>query len=85
MIEIISPDDFHHHLRDGSEVLTHLLRHVTKQFERAIVMPNLQPPVRTLLDAQEYHSRIIKSSPVALLIFDFIQIKSFINHLRKHY
>ena len=64
MIEIISPDDFHQHLRDGPEVLSDILTHVTKQFKRAIVMPNLQPPIRTLQDAQPYHDRIIDSLPV---------------------
>ena len=63
MIEIISPDDFHQHLRDGPEVLSDTLTHVTKQFKRAIVMPNLQPPIRTLQDAQAYHDRIIDSLP----------------------
>lgn len=62
-LEIIAPDDFHHHLRDGEETLKHVLQHVTRQFSRVIVMPNLQPPVRSLQDAIQYRERIIESLP----------------------
>ena len=51
------PDDMHLHLRDGvmlQAVLPETLRH----FARAVVMPNLVPPVVTFADARAYHDRI---------------------------
>eukprot|EP01039_Chlorochromonas_danica_P008399 gene8399-9258_t len=59
-LEIIQPDDFHHHLRDG-EVLPHVLQHAERQFKRIIAMPNLKPPVRTLADALAYRERILSN------------------------
>lgn len=52
------PDDWHLHLRDG-DVLKTVLRHTTRQFARAIVMPNLKPPVTTTVLAREYRNRIL--------------------------
>lgn len=57
-LRIPRPDDFHHHARDGS-VLGDVLQHTAKQFRRAIIMPNLKPPVRTLDDALAYKERIL--------------------------
>lgn len=57
-LTLLKPDDFHHHFRDG-DVLPDVALHAAKQFRRAIVMPNLKPPVRTLNEALEYRERIL--------------------------
>ncbi|MEY4111536.1 MAG: hypothetical protein RL082_37 [Pseudomonadota bacterium] len=46
-LTIIRPDDWHLHVRDGA-VLKDVLAHTTKQFARAVIMPNLKPPVTTV-------------------------------------
>ena len=51
------PDDWHVHLRDG-DVLADIVRHTAHQFARAIVMPNLAPPVTTTSLAEAYRARI---------------------------
>ncbi len=56
------PDDWHLHLRDG-DMLRAVLPHTTAHFARAIIMPNLVPPVVTLADAQAYHARIMAALP----------------------
>jgi dihydroorotase len=62
-ITLTRPDDWHLHLRDG-EVLKAVLPDTAKQFGRAIVMPNLRPPVTTTQLATEYHERILQALPV---------------------
>ena len=62
IIEIIKPDDWHVHFRDG-EILKAVVPETSKHFTRAIVMPNLIPPVLTGLDALEYKLRIEKAIP----------------------
>lgn len=62
-IEITRPDDWHLHIRDG-EVLADLLKHTASQFERAIIMPNLKPPVTTAEMAAAYKKRILAALPV---------------------
>jgi len=57
VIDIMTPDDFHHHLRDG-DFLKDTLSHADRQFDRIIAMPNIKPPVRTMADAVSYHERI---------------------------
>lgn len=52
------PDDWHVHLRDGS-VLASVVRYTARQFARAIVMPNLRPPVTTVEEAVSYRRRIL--------------------------
>jgi dihydroorotase len=52
------PDDWHVHLRDG-DMLRAVLGHTARQFGRAIVMPNLSPPVTTVARAISYRDRII--------------------------
>lgn len=64
-ITITRPDDWHLHLRDG-EVLKAVLPDTAKQFGRAIVMPNLRPPVTTTVLAEEYHARIQQALPAGL-------------------
>ena len=56
------PDDMHLHLRDGA-MLAAVLPHSARHFARAIVMPNLVPPVVTLADARAYHARIMAALP----------------------
>lgn len=55
------PDDAHLHLRDG-ERLAAVLPHSVAQFGRAVVMPNLKPPVMTLEDALAYRQRIMTAA-----------------------
>ena len=57
-LTITRPDDWHLHLRDG-EMLKAVLPDTAKQFARAIVMPNLKPPVRTVDKASAYRDRIL--------------------------
>ena len=64
-ITITRPDDWHLHLRDG-EQLRAVLPHTAKQFARAIIMPNLKPPVVTVEMALAYRARILAALPVAL-------------------
>ncbi len=61
-IEIIRPDDWHLHLRDGA-MLRAVVPHTARQFGRAIVMPNLATPVTTVADAVAYRQRIIAALP----------------------
>jgi dihydroorotase len=56
------PDDWHLHLRDGA-LMQSVLPDTARQFARAIVMPNLKPPVTTTAQASEYHARIIAALP----------------------
>ena len=57
-ITITRPDDFHLHLRDGKALHT-VVAHSARQFARAIVMPNLRPPVTTVAAAAAYRGRIL--------------------------
>lgn len=57
-IRLIRPDDWHLHLRDGA-VLRSVVMDSARQFGRAIVMPNLKPPVLTTEDARAYRGRIL--------------------------
>ena len=52
------PDDWHVHLRDGA-MLGAVANHTARQFARAIVMPNLSPPVTSVAAAAAYRDRII--------------------------
>ena len=56
------PDDWHVHLRDGA-ALAAVLPHTARQFARAIVMPNLKPPVTTTAQALAYRDRIRAARP----------------------
>ena len=62
---LIRPDDWHLHLRDG-KVLASVLPHTARRFARAIVMPNLQPPVTTVEQARAYRERIQAAVPLGL-------------------
>ncbi|MFC0349370.1 dihydroorotase [Undibacterium danionis] len=61
-LTIIRPDDWHLHLRDGDALKT-VLPHTAAQFARAIVMPNLKPPVTTTALAGAYRERILAALP----------------------
>ena len=61
-IILTRPDDWHLHLRDGV-VLRDVLPHTARQFARAIVMPNLKPPVTTTEMARDYRKRILDVLP----------------------
>lgn len=61
-LTLTRPDDWHLHLRDG-EALKAVLPYTARQFARAIVMPNLKPPVRTVTDAKAYRDRILAAIP----------------------
>jgi len=61
-IEIRAPDDWHVHLRDG-DMLRAVAHHTARDFRRAVVMPNLVPPVRTARDAVAYRARISAALP----------------------
>ncbi len=61
-IEIIKPDDWHVHFRDN-EILKAVVPETTRHFSRAIVMPNLTPPILTGNDAIKYKKRIENEIP----------------------
>ena len=61
-ITIARPDDWHVHLRDGA-VMAGVAAHTARQFARAIVMPNLSPPLTTAAAAAAYRARIIAALP----------------------
>ncbi|MBX9870311.1 MAG: dihydroorotase [Burkholderiaceae bacterium] len=61
-LRITRPDDWHLHLRDGA-ALASVLPHSAAQFARAIVMPNLKPPVTTTAQALAYRERILAALP----------------------
>jgi len=61
-IEIVKPDDWHVHFRDG-EILKAVIPETTRHFARAIVMPNLVPPILNRHDAINYRKEIQNSIP----------------------
>ena len=64
-LTIARPDDAHLHLRDGAD-LAAVLPDTALRFARAIVMPNLKPPVTTVAAAAAYRSRILAALPAGL-------------------
>ena len=62
-LTLIKPDDWHIHVRNGA-ILKTVLPHTAKQFGRAIIMPNLKPPVTTVDQAQAYKTEIMAAIPV---------------------
>ncbi|MCE1181896.1 MAG: dihydroorotase [Rhodocyclales bacterium] len=64
-ITLTRPDAWHLHLRDG-EALASVLPHTARQFGRAIVMPNLKPPVTTVEQAAAYRARILAAVPAGM-------------------
>lgn len=61
-LTITRPDDWHLHLRDGA-ALAAVLPDTARQFGRAIIMPNLKPPVTTVEQAAAYRARILAALP----------------------
>ena len=61
-LTLLRPDDMHLHLRDG-DTLRHVLPHTARQMGRAVIMPNLKPPVISVADALAYRERILASLP----------------------
>jgi dihydroorotase len=61
-LHLARPDDFHLHLRDGA-ALAAVLPHSARQFARAVVMPNLRPPITSTAMAGAYRARILDALP----------------------
>ena len=61
-LTLLRPDDMHLHLRDG-DTLRHVLPHTARQMGRAVIMPNLKPPVINVADALAYRERILAALP----------------------
>lgn len=61
-ISLIQPDDWHCHLRDDV-YLARTVTDIAKQFKRAMVMPNLKPPITTIDQARDYRERILQHVP----------------------
>ncbi len=61
-VTLVRPDDWHLHVRDGA-VLAAVLPHTARQFGRAIIMPNLRPPMITTEMAAAYRERILAALP----------------------
>ena len=64
-LTITRPDDWHLHVRDGAPLST-VVPHTAAQFGRAIIMPNLKPPVITAAQALEYKQRIQAAVPAGV-------------------
>lgn len=64
-LTIRRPDDWHVHLRDG-DVMRGVVPHTARQFARAIVMPNLSPPVTDVASAEAYRERIVAAIPAGM-------------------
>ncbi|MFL6626410.1 MAG: dihydroorotase [Vitreoscilla sp.] len=61
-LSIQTPDDWHLHIRDGAAMAA-VVPHTARQFGRAIIMPNLRPPVTTTAQAVAYRERIVAALP----------------------
>jgi dihydroorotase len=64
-LTILRPDDWHLHVRDGA-ALRAVVPHSARQFARAIVMPNLRPPVVTVEQALAYRERVLAAVPAGV-------------------
>ncbi len=64
-LTLTRPDDWHLHVRDGA-ALASVVPHTAAQFGRAIIMPNLRPPVTTAAQALEYKQRILAAVPAGV-------------------
>ena len=64
-LTITRPDDWHLHVRDGA-ALAAVVPHSARQFGRALIMPNLRPPVTTAAQAMAYRERILAAVPQGL-------------------
>jgi dihydroorotase len=64
-LTLIRPDDWHLHVRDGLAMQC-VVPHTVRQFARAIIMPNLKPPIMTVAAALAYKERILKAVPIGM-------------------
>jgi dihydroorotase len=64
-LTITRPDDWHLHVRNGA-ILKTVMPHTARQFARAIIMPNLRPPVTTVAQALSYREEILHAVPAGL-------------------
>jgi dihydroorotase len=64
-LTLTRPDDWHLHVRDGAAMHA-VVPHTAAQFGRAIIMPNLRPPVTTAQQAMDYQARILQAVPAGL-------------------
>jgi len=60
-LTMTKPDDWHLHVRDGAKIAS-VVPHTAKTFDRALIMPNLQPPVRTAEEADTYRKLILDAA-----------------------
>ena len=65
-LTLTRPDDWHLHVRDGA-ALADVVPHTAAQFGRAIIMPNLRPPVTTTVQALSYKERIAQAVPAGVV------------------
>ncbi|HMN44070.1 MAG TPA: dihydroorotase [Povalibacter sp.] len=64
-LTILRPDDWHLHVRDGAAMAS-VVPFTARQFARAVIMPNLKPPVTTVKQAGAYRQRILQAVPAGL-------------------
>src|SRR5437762_5228568 len=64
-LTITRPDDWHLHVRDGA-ALAAVVPHSARQFARALIMPNLKPPVSATAQAVAYRERILAAVPAGV-------------------
>ncbi|NMG46060.1 dihydroorotase [Aromatoleum toluvorans] len=64
-LSLIRPDDWHLHVRDGAALAT-VVPHTAQRFGRALIMPNLRPPVTTTAQALAYRDRILAAVPAGV-------------------
>jgi dihydroorotase len=64
-LTLLRPDDWHLHVRDGVQ-LASVVPFTARQFARAVIMPNLKPPVTTVAAAKAYRERILQAVPAQL-------------------
>ena len=64
-LTLTRPDDWHLHVRDGA-ALKAVVPHTAAQFARAVIMPNLKPPVTTAAQAMDYRARILAAVPAGV-------------------
>ena len=91
-ITIITPDDWHLHLRDSAQMAA-VVGDSARQFGRAIIMPNLNPPVRNCADALAYRERILAALPaqtsfeplMTLYLTDNTSVEDIISASRSEY
>lgn len=64
-LTLLRPDDWHLHVRDGAAMAS-VVPFTARQFARAVIMPNLKPPVTTVEQAKAYRQRILEAVPAGL-------------------